>query len=149
MSPTTAVIIAALAFGLGGAVFIWFARQSEKRGNASLSWPTVPGKVLKSEARRGAKGSTLTDLKYGYSVAAVEYIGTLANFAGTTTAADSKRIVQQYPVGARVTVAYDPDHPSIAVLEPGSSRTRGMIVFGFVMIAAAIGALVLAVSLQL
>ena len=144
MTPIAAAIIAAIALGLGGIVFIWFARRAESIGKASLMWPKALGQIVKNDLKHGPKGSTRADLSYAYAVAGKSYTGTVASFSGSTNATDSKRIVEKYPAGSQVSVAYDPSDPSSAVLEVGSSRTVGMNIFGIVMLLAAVGLLALA-----
>jgi hypothetical protein len=142
MSPSVVLLICAVAFGVGGVVFYSFARRVERQGNASRSWPTVPGRVLSSEIRRGQKGNISPAITYRYAIAGKDYTGTRASFAGTTGQAESSRLVNAFPVGAAVSVAYDPADPASAVLEVGAKGTRGMMMFGILMMVLAAVALV-------
>ncbi|NJD09854.1 MAG: DUF3592 domain-containing protein [Gemmatimonadetes bacterium] len=122
----SAFILMGLAMGAAGARNLYF-------GWASRHWPTTDGEVVyqqgdqirsrwrNSEGRLVHATSHATAIVYSYQVAGVTHFannrrwGQLAG-AGRQWAAD---IAARYPVGAAVTVRYDPVDPDRAALEPG------------------------------
>ena len=105
--------------------FLW-ARSRWKTGSAK-GWPSTTGKVISSEmeARRSRSGSGYSTAYY--AVVLYEYIVngqrlqsnrlTLGTPIGTGFTGGVQKKLQQYPVGSRVEVFYNPDDPTEAVLE--------------------------------
>ena len=101
------------------------------RAAASRGWPTVPGVVVASARETHVtydQRSNRSSKAYGsrvrvrYAVGGAEYETEQRRFGqivGTTDPSDAALLVLRYPSGAPVTVAYDPAHPSRAVMEPG------------------------------
>ena len=114
------LFLVAAVFGGAAAGAIGIAR-------ASRSWPTVPGRVVRSEIRTNRKANVLpgyrTLVRYEYVVGGEEHEG--RELAGGDfpyrSARGAARRLAAYPVGAPVTVRYDPTEPEIAVLETGVS----------------------------
>lgn len=112
---------------LVGVVFGGAAAGAIGIARASRSWPTVPGRVVRSEIRTNRKANGLpgfrTLVRYEYVVDEEEYEG--RELAGGDfpyrSAHGATRRLAAYPVGAPVTVRYDPTEPEIAVLETGVS----------------------------
>ncbi|MFH1808993.1 MAG: DUF3592 domain-containing protein [Pseudomonadota bacterium] len=122
-----------LWFGVGGVLDLI-------RASRSLTWPTAQGQILSSRVRhessssrtgggsfsadRSRSGGTQRtevywpEVIYTYSAQHQEYRG--ERVAETqyddATAAGA---VQRYPAGRRVQVRYNPDDPTVALLEPG------------------------------
>ena len=95
-----------------GAVKLFF------QSSASSRWSSELGVVTVSET---TTGNAL--LVYSYTVHGVRYENNRRSFfsEGAIESPDyAEEVVQQYPVGKEVTVYYNPDDPSDAVLEPGS-----------------------------
>ena len=121
-----AVITGGILF-LVGVVFGGAAAGAIGIARASRSWPTVPGRVVRSEIRTNRKANGLpgfrTLVRYEYVVDGEEYEG--RELAGGDfpyrSAHRATRRLAAYPVGAAVTVRYDPTEPEIAVLEAGVS----------------------------
>jgi uncharacterized protein DUF3592 len=94
---------------------------------ASRDWPTVPGRVVRSEIRTNRLANGLPGfralVRYAYVVDDEEYEG--RELAGGDfpyrSVRSATRRVGAYPVGALVTVRYSPFDPEIAVLETGVS----------------------------
>jgi hypothetical protein len=117
-----------LLLGLGGIYGAWSWRR---RGQESLHWPTVQGKIVASQittdVSRDSDGDESTvhgaDIRYRYSVDGVAHESKTVQWAGdfksSGTSWQGKRVAK-YPVGAGVTVYYDPRNPAVAVLEPAS-----------------------------
>jgi hypothetical protein len=84
----------------------------------------------------------VADVAYRYAVAGQRYSSDQLGFVKVWTGYewDAQSVQQRYPVGARVRVSYDPDDPSVAVLQPGMTPSS-VVVLGFGIIWS-IGALV-------
>lgn len=112
---------------LVGVVFLGAAVGAIGLARASCSWPTVPGRVARSEIRTNRRANGLpgfrTMVRYEYVVDGEEYEGrevTAGEFPYRSARGATRRLAP-YPVGALVTVRYDPNEPEIALLEPGVS----------------------------
>jgi hypothetical protein len=94
---------------------------------AGRDWPTVPGRVVRSEIRSNRKANGLPGfralIRYAYVVDDEEYEGREVSGGEFPyrSARRANRRVAAYPVGELVTVRYSPDDPEIAVLETGMS----------------------------
>jgi hypothetical protein len=115
--------------GITGA-FAYFAIGSLVRHHyAALRFASAEGVVLSSKvkASSGSKGSNYAPkIKYRYTVAGQEYVAERYDFASMSASDSSyaQRAVSDNPPGKAVTVYYDPDKPSEAVLHleaPGSN----------------------------
>ena len=103
---------------------------------ASKNWPTTTGAVLSSELTGGTGGTGSArsndykpNLRCTYTTRAAEpnfYEADRISFSDgiTKTREHTQQIADQYPPGKTVTVHDDPDHPEIAVVEPGVSPAR-------------------------
>lgn len=107
----------------------WFFSRRSKEAKAALqasqSWPTIKGKIIKSrvEVQGGKSARVLPRVIYEYSVNNQLYRSEQIKagdkflriqIGGSRTAYDT---VDRYPEGAAVTVYYDPHNPSEAALE--------------------------------
>jgi hypothetical protein len=144
------ILIAAAAFALIGIYMLILGRRSVQVGTASLTWPKAPGRILKSEIKRGAKGSARADITYCYSVAGQSHTGSRVSFSlAGSNLNESSRIVKAHPAGSDVTVSYNPADPTEAVLEPGAksgSTTTFLAALMFVGSLAMVGIYLYALS---
>ena len=127
-------LLAALSLGVG-ITNLRAARQSEQ-------WSTVGGEVVHSEVeehisvrrdKNDRATTTVTDesnIVYVYRVGGEEYRGQRVRFDWEMDRADAEATVAKYPVGTLVTVYYDPDDPSSAVLEPGGDAYVYKVMIG-------------------
>jgi len=99
------------------------------QARASRAWPTVPGVV--QESRIDHKQTQYTRLhrlvlRYRYEVGRDGYDGDMAEFGPSwVRAKDSiEALAQKYPVGAKVTVHYDPNDPKTSVLDVSDAMAR-------------------------
>lgn len=109
-----------------GAV-VWFIlkrkNQRDALQQASLSWRSTQGRVLKSrvEVSGGEVTSVSPYVLYEYEVHGQIYqsvqIQAGDRFIRSATSRDAYETVDRYPVGATVTVYYDPSNPAEAALE--------------------------------
>jgi hypothetical protein len=104
---------------------IWMASQS-KRQLASYEWPEAPGTVVGPVAKSWVdkEGNTkyFGRVAYNYEVKGKPYSSDLTDFAPGWKQADQETAladVSHYHPGQKVTVYYDPDDPTVGVLERG------------------------------
>jgi hypothetical protein len=94
---------------------------------ASAAWPTVTGTVTHSEVTRHtstSKGRTRTSynarIEFDYEIDGVTIRGDRLTYKVTSSSqSGAQETVDRHPVGSTVTVSYDPDDRTRAVLEPG------------------------------
>jgi hypothetical protein len=112
-------------FGLG-ARNVWRAWRSK-------SWPTTAATVVTNEmqtststSRSSSEDHTGTmytaNLKFRYQVAGAPYETDLIYLGQTVASGDASEAELRrlrYPLGAQVTVSYDPSHPAVATVHPG------------------------------
>jgi hypothetical protein len=112
------------------AVFGWIGYSIKKRSEqaselkqASQDWLTTQGTVLLSrvEVVGGDYARTEPRIQYEYTVGAQSYRSERIKAGGTlfkvVNNRDAYDMVDRYPVGAEVTVYYDPANPSQATLQ--------------------------------
>jgi hypothetical protein len=134
------MIVGAAILLLGG----WGAVQ----GARTWQWPRAEARIIDSDLRRNesnlrqsANGDYYRDhwytfaVHYSYRVGTTEYIGGGVEpyDFGMQNSAGARKMKDRHPVGATAKVAYDPDNPAVAYLEPGPSS--------FALILLAIGAI--------
>ena len=108
-------------------------------GKASLSWPSVEGTV--HETRLGAKEQRgdvdyHPRIQYSYEVDGRGYKSDRIDFDYPffETEQEAQAFLEMYPVGAPLTVYYDPDDPGAALLDPGVPNVIGVIVLGLIFL---------------
>ncbi|MEJ2551077.1 MAG: DUF3592 domain-containing protein [Anaerolineales bacterium] len=120
-----------------------------RTGKASAAWPAVEGRV--ADATVEVSVSTDSDgmtsrqytphVVYTYSIGGQQYSSDQVNIGSkwhypTRARAEAKL---NYQTGQRVNVHYNPENPSQAVLEPGSTRGAwGTLLIGIVFSAAGV-----------
>ena len=118
-------------FVLVGIASLTYATYQTIRALDARHWPTAEAVVLSSDMTThfdtsdgvsGGGGPTFgAAVTYSYSVDGIGYESDRVSF-GSYSSSDSdhaETILARYPVGASVTVHYDPEDPAEAVLEPG------------------------------
>jgi hypothetical protein len=115
-------------------LLIWFFLR--RQAQTSLRWPPVPGKIVDSrliQTRDGDGGaSTVASVTYAYTVGGAPLQGNQVSIG--VTGGNARAIVQKYPAGTDVQVFYDPSKSSSAVLEPGGSGLKALLVVAVVVI---------------
>jgi len=113
-------LFAALAmFGV-----LW-AMSEAVSAHASEHWPRTLGSIVTSTVsveHDGYGRMYAADIRYQYVVDGHEYTCDRVRFGGFWSFARRRpadTLTKRFPVGAPVTVAYDPAKPSRGVLEPG------------------------------
>ena len=153
-----AIVITGLVFLLAGIPFLWLAKRGFARNGAIKKWPRAEGVI--TSATLETRQSRVTDkntglyhystyytpsLRYTYTVGVETFEGkdiALALGNVSTTEASAKKILEPYPVGARVGVLYDPADPKTAYLEVRTS-IGAIILLGMGAVFVAIGAFVM------
>ncbi|MBI5015269.1 MAG: DUF3592 domain-containing protein [Deltaproteobacteria bacterium] len=130
----------AAGVGIAGAAMLATGVGDLRRAWDSRRWPVTPGVMVCSpqgpenstvqeeeerDAQRTATGgaSRSTGLVYEYEVNGRTHYGRVWRWGGLSPSnlqSDPER-ARRYAVGQPVQVAYPPDHPDLAVLEPGVS----------------------------
>ena len=137
------IFVALIGLALGFWGFTANRRASALR-EAATRWREAPGKVVLSEVDQ--RGSSVSSSRYAYFVPIVHYTyvvngrerqGTRLRFGlpRSRSPSGARAMLAPYPVGAAVTVRYDPDDPDQAVLEPAKGSLN-------LLLAAIAGALV-------
>jgi hypothetical protein len=147
-SSPVATLIIGVAFIVGAWVaYTNFSKPMAEEAEATESWPTVPGVITSSEIDQyDSDGTTMysAEINYDFTVDDKPYNGNRISInsgnSSTSSIKEVKKDLQKYPVGAAVTVYYDPELPNNAVLEPGADFLTYLIkyapfLFGFLGIA--------------
>jgi hypothetical protein len=121
-------------FFLAGLLSIAYGIYLVLLARKSAEWPKTEGTVTRFKITQdgGPDESNLpaAEVRYRYSVDDKQYSGDLVAF-GTrnmhTNLGLVERLARAYPKGTRVQVAYDPENPGRAVLEPGATAWAWVI----------------------
>jgi hypothetical protein len=112
------------------------------KGRKALRWPRAEGVIEQSE-RTSPSDDLLPHIQFSYTVAGKTYRKTLEFPKGITPTQEfSESYVKKFPAGSDVQVAYDPERPDHATLEPGPAGGDwlvfafglGMLIFGIVFL---------------
>ncbi len=98
-------------------------------GVVSSYWPSTTGTILNSqvdvEYRTRGRDFYKPSVVYQYHVDYLEYTGARIHFTSSRGSTDKNKVEMilrdNYPKGAEISVYYNADNPSLAVLEPGLS----------------------------
>jgi hypothetical protein len=134
-----------LAFAGAGVFLLVKSFKDRKKAEASQGWPTTQGQII--AARISESTSTDSDgdrstsyspaVEYTYNVAGQEYKGNKVAFGftqGYGRYAKAQAALARYPLGAQVTVFYDPANPADAVLERKAGGSTISLVMGIIFI---------------
>ena len=126
-----------------GIFLVIFNLRSKKKAEGSQNWPSTAGSVTLSEVKQ----TTSTDddgheshgyyplVNYTYQVAGQNYTGkniTFGSKLGYNQPAKASADLARYPLGAAVSVYYDPQKPSDAVLERRAGGFKLGLVIGII-----------------
>ena len=121
-----------IACGLGavGLILILVGALSFRQAWDSSRWPSTAGEIIESCVNCRSDGDVpgaryQARVLYRYEVGGKEYTGWRLSFREATNPTSTRpdqaaELVNRYPVGKRVTVFYDAQEPTYAVLEPGA-----------------------------
>ncbi|MBI2122008.1 MAG: DUF3592 domain-containing protein [Candidatus Sungbacteria bacterium] len=135
LSPGKAALVL-LGIGiLGAGLTTFLGIPMLMNATASQSWPAVEGVIKISEftTNRDRDDGGVTygaSIVYDYTVKGTVYSGSNVHFGQYSTSDPSygRGLVNRYPVGEQINVYYDPNDPSISVLEPGAGWSSFMVV---------------------
>src|SRR5688572_13876597 len=111
---------------LGGIGFFIYRRsqQSTAYRQDAQSWPGISGTILMSSVqskRTGNSRSTYPVIVYQYHVNGRDYQGQTVKageqYLNVRVAGQAQATVARYPIGAKVTVYYNPANPAESALE--------------------------------
>ncbi|MPQ45718.1 DUF3592 domain-containing protein [Marinifilum sp. N1E240] len=130
------LFIFALVFIVGGWLFYKNISESiVKEAEDSKTWPSVEGVISYSDLRRSiSDGDEMfaVDLEYNYFVKGAKHAGNRISAIDGSSSNKSGviRDLQEYPVGKKVMVFYDPEIPSISLLKPGANLFTYFVKYG-------------------
>jgi hypothetical protein len=137
-----------LAFSAGGLLLLVLGLRSRRKAEASKTWPTTSGRIVRAEVRRvqytdydDGDSSTYWRyyplVEYEYRVGDQTYIGHRTAFTekAFTSEAGAQRQIARFPVGSEVMVYYNPEKPEEAVLERSAYGTSWFVAIGAVLLA--------------
>lgn len=106
--------------GLAGLAVLGWGIHDAELAWSSTGWPRAAGQVVHS-ATYTSGGGSMVSMWFAYTVNGVRFVCDRVRIGGnhTPNGDAAARIVASHPVGSAVEVAYDPDDPESAVLEPG------------------------------
>lgn len=119
----------------GGVYFLFQGAGLASEALASDRWPQASGRIVTCDVvpRTGGFAPTSSDTKfearifYSYDVGGIEYEGNRLAIGFTSKArTQPDAVARKYPEGRFVRVAYDPAHPTSAVLEPGLNLSAAL-----------------------
>lgn len=126
MGIQSGTIFGLLLTGIGGIItcfsIIYYSNKSYRQSRAAVRWPTAKGVVTHSGTNiQPSEGAQVTaaDIRYKYVVNEKEYMANKISFGQIGVVRDAHKDADRYPEAKSVTVHYNPDDPSIAVLEAG------------------------------
>ena len=118
---------------IGIAVFVYWGKPTLENSQASKNWPTVSGVVKTSEVSQSKSRDSNSRMysphvTFEYEVDGHTFVSSkVAVSSGSgwssSESSSSYQVVNKYPQGSAVKVAYDPEDPSYAVLETGTNLT--------------------------
>lgn len=119
--PVKFTIVLLLATALN-AYFVEAMVRTIRDGWVSQSWPIVQGTIVSSAVVQDEK-LYKTDVQFAYEVAGRSYKADTISFSlrgvSSSDKSGAQAIVDRYPPGKAVQVAYDPSNRANGVLEPG------------------------------
>lgn len=119
-------------FIVAGLLALLFGGLDYLESRRMADWPATPGTVRGSEIYtaefrgRGIRYAPAVRITYTYRAGDSVFRGDRVGIETVPTeanTAEGQRLLDEYPVGAAVTVYYDPDDPATAVLERDPPKT--------------------------
>lgn len=134
-----------MAFGRNlmvlGTIILAIGAYGVFKGALTLGWPRVPATITSAELLRQVAPTTRSPsgvreeswnsfhVLYRYRVGDREYVGGGIEpyDYGMQNSAGAERMKERHPIGSTSAVAYDPNDPAIAYLEPGPSSFASVL----------------------
>ena len=103
-------------------IFLAVIFNTRRKMNAAKAWPSVMGTVNNSylELRRSSNNTNMINypvVQYSYQVGGRSYQGSRIAPGPEVGGTGAGKIIERYPVNSQVTVYYNSQNPSDAVLE--------------------------------
>lgn len=135
-------IVIGIIFLLLGVIFLVVMFTSRKKANEAKAWPTIAGTVTSSEIRVHQdydtdSHTTSTNyepvVQYSYNVVGTPCQASRIAFGANQFDRNTAQAkINRYPAGSTVTVHYDPNDPSKAVLETEAAGSKVFMIVGIV-----------------
>lgn len=131
----------ALFFGGFGLFLIIHAQRSKQKAQQSQSWPVAKGIITQTDIRTQEDDETVRYVPvvhYTYEVAGLVYEGKRVAFGSDVEFGSRQKAAEYlaaYPLDTEVSVYYNPEKPSEAVLQQVARKTTVGLVIGIVMLA--------------
>lgn len=128
-----------------GLIFLIIGMVAAKKAKAALTWPVIPGRVLSSQVveheSTDSEGSSSVSyeprVEYQYNVMGQTYTAKrIAYGANSFDYRKASEIAARYPVGAQVSVHYNPDKVKDATLETSAAGGKLFPILGGILGAA-------------
>lgn len=145
-----AVGLLAMVVGVG---FAWYAGREMLQQMASWSWPRAEAKVVRSQlhlewsvAVSGrVRRKFIADLKFEYWVdGQVQWL----ERTRSGTRPEMTEVFAQYPLGKKVDVYFDPEKPSLAVIDRDQGKIVNKIATGSGVLFALLGLYLVCLALR-
>jgi len=135
-----------LVFSVGGIYAIYQSIKTRQQVKQIQNWPSTMGRVIDSRVVHGGydtdkmRRNYVQHVEYEYTVGGVTYRND--QIAPGPRQAHPRRYqarnaANRYPIGATVTVFYNPANPQEAVLEQGTAATTVILIIGIALLGAA------------
>ena len=148
MFPPAAEPQAVIFFGLCSLWMIFMTWDNWRQANRAKQWPTVEGVVVASKTESyktrpgsASQGALVTMyqpmVEYSYVLQGREYHSTQVSFGPQVATQGQETAAQKaarYPAGAKVAVHYNPEHPTVAVLETGVAFRGATVVLAVIFV---------------
>lgn len=120
------ILILGLFAGAGLLIMLWGWRIIA-RARQTRHWPATEGVIEQSDTTSDTN-DLLPTIVFRYVAAGQPRQGTLEFPAGITPTPEfTQRYLDRYPVGEKIRVYYDPQHPERSTLEPGLGQGDWLI----------------------
>jgi hypothetical protein len=137
-------LVFGFVFGLVGVIFLIVGLITRSKTQTAKSWPTAQGTIVSTELREhndddSESGSSTVLFEpvvmYSYQAMGVACSGKKIGY-GTDRLdrSSAQKKINQYPAGSRVTVYYNPENPSEAVLEVNGTGSKVFLILGIVFL---------------
>lgn len=132
-------------FFLAGAILLFFAIRNRQKSSASMSWPSIQGRITASSVRQNSSTDEDGHVSYTYSPAVEydfmvnnqNYKGKRINYgvSATTSKEAAQKKADRFSAGMQVTVCYNPEKPGEAILDKKVVTSKVGLVIGIVFMA--------------
>ena len=126
-----------------GIYLVVFSLRSKKKAEESQNWPSTSGAVTLAEVKRSVNRDEdgnesyayYPKVEYTYQVGGETYTGKRLAFGGVLAQKNPdsvQKTLERFPLGGPVTVYYDPEKPTDAVLERQAGGLKWGLIVGII-----------------